>query len=212
MPNHVIIDSACIRVMENLICLCFRRIFTAVKRDVLQSVFSVYFCVTCSFPTSCCCPLFISRLPATSRTNNLHYCSLKKKSLFKEIQGKGWGIIYVYFKELLPPANEVWSKVMFVNLSVSHSVHGGGGRCLPLGPGMGRECLPLGPGVVHSPGHPRGHIAPGHTHLLDTHPTYPHTPGHPPVEMAIEAGGTHPTGMLSCSTCMYLKRLHTFPL
>ena len=26
---------------------------------------------------------------------------------------------------LLPPANEVWSKVMFLHLSVSHSVHGG---------------------------------------------------------------------------------------
>ena len=26
---------------------------------------------------------------------------------------------------LLPPANKVWGKVMFLHLSVSHSVHGG---------------------------------------------------------------------------------------
>ena len=27
----------------------------------------------------------------------------------------------------LPPTNEVWAKVMFLHLSVSHSGHGGGG-------------------------------------------------------------------------------------
>ena len=32
----------------------------------------------------------------------------------------------------------------------------------------------------------------------DVHPLYT-----PPVEMAIEAGGMHPTGMHSCSLCLY---------
>ena len=35
----------------------------------------------------------------------------------------------------------------------------------------------------------------GHTHTLDTH-THP---GHTTLEMAIEAGSSHPTGMHSCS-------------
>ena len=63
----------------------------------------------------------------------------------------------------LPLANEVWGKVMFLHLSVSHSVHGKG-------------YLPLGLRGVHPTGH--------------THP--------PMVELAIEADGTHPTGMHSC--------------
>ena len=51
---------------------------------------------------------------------------------------------------------------MFLHLSVSHSIHGGGG-------GLGVSAS--GYGGVYS---------------LDTHP------------LAIEAGGTHPTGMHSC--------------
>ena len=33
------------------------------------------------------------------------------------------------------PQTKFGGKVMFLHLSVSHSVHGGGGGCLPLGPG-----------------------------------------------------------------------------
>ena len=33
--------------------------------------------------------------------------------------------------DLLPPANEVWGKVMFLHLSVSHSVHMGSGVYTP---------------------------------------------------------------------------------
>ena len=57
-----------------------------------------------------------------------------------------------------------FAKVMFLHLSVSHSVHGGGG------------CLVLG-GLV-----------PGEVPGGDPHPP----------RMATAAGGTHPTGMLSC--------------
>ena len=50
----------------------------------------------------------------------------------------------------LPPANEVLGKVMFLHLSVSHSVHREG-------------CLALGLGFVHPPGHPRHTLPLGDT-------------------------------------------------
>ena len=63
---------------------------------------------------------------------------------------------------------------------VCHSVHGG---CLPLGAGV----TPLNTPPGHTPlDNPRTHTHPGHI---------------PPGEMAIEAGGTHPTGMHSCYNC-----------
>ena len=34
--------------------------------------------------------------------------------------------------KIFTPANEVWGKVMFLHLSVSYSVHGGGGMCVCL--------------------------------------------------------------------------------
>ena len=68
----------------------------------------------------------------------------------------------------LPPANEVWGKVMFLQLSVH-----GGGRCLPLGLG------------VHTP------LDTPWTH---THTPQPPPPT-PPYGQ--QAGGTHHTGMLS---------------
>ena len=76
----------------------------------------------------------------------------------------------MFVSNLLPHANEVWGKAMFLHLSVSHSVHGvGGGVVFAFGSG---GCTPL--------------------YTL-------------PVEMAIEAGGMHPTGMHSCSFCLYKK-------
>ena len=120
---------------------------------------------------------------------------------------------------LLPPGNEVWDKVMLLHLSFC-SPGGGmsasgskGGVCLwfwrgdlPLGPGHG--CLPLG-AWGYTPGDtPSGHThAPWtHTHTPWTHTYSPldtHThPGHPPPRtLAIEAGGTHPTGLHSC--CLF---------
>ena len=88
----------------------------------------------------------------------------------------------------LLPANEVWGKVMFLHLPISHSVHEGGGVCL----WVQGVCLPLGFGVdvYHPP--------PRHTPLHSN--THTRTLGHPAVEVAIEAGGTHPTGMHSCCT------------
>ena len=69
---------------------------------------------------------------------------------------------------------------------VCHSVHKG--RVSASGSGGG--CLPLGPGGVHPPGQTPPRQTPP---WADTH-----LGRHPPVEMTIEAGGTHPTGMHSC--------------
>ena len=81
-----------------------------------------------------------------------------------------------------------FAKVMFLHLSVSHSVHGGG--CLP-------QCML------------------GYTHPLgtDTPPRIRHPPGsrHPPC--AVHAGrygqqsdGTHPTGMQTCIENIFTPR------
>ena len=91
---------------------------------------------------------------------------------------------------------------MFLHLSVSHSVHGG---CGERGIWWKGVC-PGGRGVVDTlPPGPRGR------HPLDPEADTPGPRGkHPwtqrqtlrpplsPVEMATEAGGTHPTGMHSC--------------
>ena len=79
------------------------------------------------------------------------------------------------FLLLLPPANEVWVKVIFSQASVC-----------PQGDVCGRHS----PKQTPSPGrHPPGR----HTPWVDT-------PGrHPPQsDMATEAGDMHPTGMHSC--------------
>ena len=86
-------------------------------------------------------------------------------------------------------------------LSVSHSVH------RRVSASESRGCTPPRTHTLdthtldthtwtHTHTHTQtpGHTRPGHPpngHPLDTHP------GHP-VEMATEAGGTHPTGMHSC--------------
>ena len=78
--------------------------------------------------------------------------------------------------KLLPPANEVWGKVMFLYLSVSHTVRGEGGVC------------PITCWDTHPPGrHPQGRHPPGQTRPP------PDTTGYDQ-----QAGGTHPTGMHIC--------------
>ena len=93
---------------------------------------------------------------------------------------------------LLPPANEVWGKVMFSEASVSHSVHGGG-VCL-----RGRVYLQEGSasrGVCL-----RGPVSRG---------VFPPQMGYYGIQLT--AGGAHPAGMHSCLTiflqqnCMILK-------
>ena len=90
---------------------------------------------------------------------------------------------------LWPPANEVWGKVTFLHLSVSHSVHGG---CYEVTSCYGqhpprRTTSPL-PRTAHT--HPQS----------TTHPLDSTNPGQ-------QAGGTNPTGMLSCLSTRTLQVL-----
>ena len=105
--------------------------------------------------------------------------------------------------------NEVVAKVIFLHLSVIHSVHGGEGVCLSAcwdttPPRPGRH--PLGPGR-HPPGSGR------HPQTRQTPPDQVDPPGpgrHPPGKhtpaYGLPAAGTHPTGMHSCWQCsQYLE-------
>ena len=96
------------------------------------------------------------------------------------------------FSDQLPPANEVWGKVIFSEASVKNSVHRGVGgslvRGVPASRGLSGSggCLLRG-GWVWS-----GGSGPGGVCLV------PGGAGGDP-RMATAAGGTHPTGMHSCS-------------
>ena len=86
-----------------------------------------------------------------------------------------------YFADLLPPANEVWGKVIFLPLSVNLFT---GGSAWPLG-GLVPGCAwPWG-----VPG-PKGCLVWGDLVLG--------VPGGDLPWTAIAAGTTHPTGMHSC--------------
>ena len=97
-------------------------------------------------------------------------------------------------------------RVMFLHLSVSHSVHRVGGCVLLRQTPLGRH--PLGrhiPLEADTPlGRcPRGRQPPGQTHPLPQawHPTRQYTPsrGIPPPETATAADVTHPNAIHSCS-------------
>ena len=137
-----------------------------------------------------------------------------------------------YNFQLIPPVKEVWGKVIFLHLSVSHSVHRGGvpGQVLPWDQ---VHPHPLGPGTppdqVHPPGtryttpldqvHPRDQVHPPgpgtppgtrYTPQDQVHPLHQIPPPRTSNPRAVhagkygqQAGGTHPTGMHSCY-CMNL--------
>ena len=106
--------------------------------------------------------------------------------------------MYANLSSYLVIANEVWGKVMFYTcLSVILFTRGG---------------LPLDPEGIH----PWRYIPWTHTAQLDT-PSWTHTPTprytptldtHLAVEMAIEAGGTHPTRMYSCISSLLEAKRH----
>ena len=86
-------------------------------------------------------------------------------------------------------------RVMFLHLSVSLSVHGG---CLALGLGcvvMGPEGVPLGLGV-YTPWSHTPLVTPLWSHTPPGLRPRTQTPTH--THYGQKAGGTHPTGMLSC--------------
>ena len=100
---------------------------------------------------------------------------------------------------LLPPANEVWGKVIFLHLFVilfteggSSTVHVGIPPLLPRRPPTKETPLPRRPRCQGNP--------PGQGDPLARRP--------PPTQSmladTVNAGGTHPTGMQSCDIRMFL--------
>ena len=116
--------------------------------------------------------------------------------------------------DLLPPANEVWGKVIFSEACIKNSGHGGEylGRYTPSGPGTApRWGTP--PGTRYTPQdqvHPPGtrYTPPGPGSTPGTRYTppdqvHPPGPGTPPRALHAgrygqQVGGTHPTWMHSC--------------
>ena len=97
------------------------------------------------------------------------------------------------YPSLLPPANEVWGKIIFLHLSVILFTWGEGGNgCLVPGGVWSWVCLLRGGVPV-----PRGVPAPGGCLLpggcLVWGGAWWRTP-----QMATAASGMHPTGMYSC--------------
>ena len=94
---------------------------------------------------------------------------------------------------LLPPANEVWGKVIFSEACVKNSVH--------RGRGSASVHAGIPPGTRHTP--------PGTRHPLDQAP--PLNQASPRAEhtgrYGQRAGGTHPTGMQSCIITAYIRSL-----
>ena len=93
------------------------------------------------------------------------------------------------FSDQLPPANEVWGKVIFSEASVKNSVHRGGGG--PQGESGLGGCLALGGACSGGVGLVWGVWSWGCV------PGPGGASGDP--RTATAAGGTHPTGMHSCS-------------
>ena len=105
--------------------------------------------------------------------NSIHFSSFRKNL---------W-ISFMYylnaFLSLLPSADEVWGKVIFLHLFVSLFTGGGLPQCMlgyPPGPGPPTRPPP-------GPGPPRTRHPPGTEHA---------------GRYGQRAGGTHPTGMQSC--------------
>ena len=114
----------------------------------------------------------------------------------------------------LPPANEVWGKVIFSQACVKNSVHGGGGACSQGVPALGVPALgvpALGVPVLGEGGclhqgvwswvglqaHTQGEVERDQVQAHTQGGNWGGSgPGSPPTTTA--AGGTHPTGMHSC--------------
>ena len=93
-----------------------------------------------------------------------------------EIEPPKW-LFTPWYYLLLPPANEVWGKVIFSEACVKNSVHRGGGAWSGGSGPRGGSLVSSGGGVSGLRGGPGGNPIPG---------------------TATASGGTHPTGMYSC--------------
>ena len=105
---------------------------------------------------------------------------------------------------LLPPANEVWGKVIFSVACVKNSVHSGGGVSHHALQVVSQQAWGVsrpssrseveGSGWGGSPGPHPGENLQAHTGGGVSQ----HALRQTPPSMATPAGGTHPTGMHSC--------------
>ena len=99
-------------------------------------------------------------------------------------------------KHFLPPANEVWGKVIFSVAFVKNSVHGGSASVHAGIPHPPSDQAP--PDQTSPP--PRDQAPPQTMHPQSRHP--PPGPGTPCAVHAgrygQQAGGMHPTGLQSC--------------
>ena len=122
---------------------------------------------------------------------------------------------------LLPPANEVWGKVIFSEACVKNSVHGGGGGCLVCSRGVSALGVSAPGGICSGGVCSRGSLLPGGLLpgglllggvsapggcLLSGGCAWWRPPG-----MTTAAGGTHPTGMHSCETILLGQTLQSRP-
>ena len=96
----------------------------------------------------------------------------------------------------LPPANEVWGKVIFSVACVKNSVHGGRGGIPAYLAGLQGVGIPACLAGLQAQGGKLRSLAwmGGSQHVLRQTP--------PPQQTATAAGGTHPTGMHSCLYCI----------
>ena len=87
-----------------------------------------------------------------------------------------WTVVSTCANDFITARKRSCGKVMFLDVSVSHSVQGEGWGCLALGQGvaMGQGCASGSKGYT-PPGHTPWSTPPGHT--PDTPPDT-HTPGH----------------------------------
>ena len=93
----------------------------------------------------------------------------------------------------LPPANEVWGKVIFLHLSVILFTGGGGSTWA----GTPQQVPPLA-GTPARAGTPWQVHPPGRYTPRQVHPPGRYTPQQSMLGYGQQADGTHPTGMHSC--------------
>ena len=127
-----------------------------------------------------------------------------------------WTVVSTCANDFITARKGSCGKVMFLDVSVSHSVQGEGWGCLALGQGvaMGQGCASGSKGYT-PPGHTPWSTPPGHT-PRHTHPQT-HTPLDTPHHTHLghthpqQAGGMHPTGMLSYLVCYFtVKFVNSF--
>ena len=118
---------------------------------------------------------------------------------------------YLFSRGIISARNRSYGKVMFLHLSVSHSVHRGGWQTHPLGSHPPGQTHPLSRQPLPPRRHdPRQTLPWADTPWVDTPPRQTPWADTPPPETATAADGTYPTRMHSCSSYVYYLALQCF--